>query len=131
MLGALDEVAGEDILGGPLRQPVRQARPGRVIKGLPAEIGSDPLELLGLRGQALREVAKQNQGEIKLPRQMIRNRDRGGRGFWQKASVCPERTELHGEAPTIGLPTTPPHFGLVPCRQGPILYEFFRTRVFR
>jgi hypothetical protein len=130
-LGTLNEIAGEDIVGGSLGKPVRQPRPGRIIKGLPAEIGPDPLQLLGLRGQALREIAKEDQGEIKLPCQMIGNRDGGRRGFWQKASIGTQRTELHGEASSIGLPATPPHFDLVPCRPRPILDEVFGPGGFR
>ena len=64
MLSPYDQLTWQYVISRPLGQPTRQARPGLVIKELPAQVRPDTLELVRLGGQPLGDLPKQHQGQI-------------------------------------------------------------------
>jgi hypothetical protein len=84
-----------------------------LLKGLPAQIGSEALPMTRLRCQANGHIAKENQGDIQLPRQVVRHRNRRGRCFRQKPAVSPQRTELYRETTLVGIALALDYLGSV------------------
>ena len=102
---------------------------GLGIKQAPAEGVPDALELLGFGCQPSGGLTKEDEREIQLAGQIIRDGDRGSRGFRYKAAIGPSRTELDREATSIGLAPAPQDFLTVTGREGPELEQLLLTGV--
>lgn len=108
-----------------------QTSPRLLVKRLPVQRGPNALQVLGCGGQPAWYVPKEDEGEFQLPCQIIRHRDGSGHGLGEEAAIGTQSTELHGEAPALGLAAAPEDFGVVAVREGPVSQEFLRTRIVR
>ena len=61
----------------------------------------------------------------------MRDRDRSRHGFGEKTALGAQGTELHGEAPALGLAATAQDFGDITFRERPVLEEFLGTGLVR
>jgi hypothetical protein len=131
IFGASDQLAGEQVICGALGEPRGQARPSSVVKGLPAQVLPNALELLGLRRQTAGELPKEHQGQVQLPGKIVCNGDRGRGGLRQKAAIGPQRTELDGKAAAVRLSPATEDFHAVTVRKRPGLEKLLVARIVR
>ncbi len=131
IFGASDQLAGEQVIRGALCEPRGQAHPSAVVKGLPAQVLPNALELLGLRRQTAGEFPKEHQGQVQLSGEIIGDGDRGRGGLRQKTAIGPQRTELDGKAAAVCLPSAAQDFHAVMVRKRPGLEKLLVARIVR
>jgi hypothetical protein len=87
-------------------EPVDEANPAFITKGMPAKIGPNTLEMVSFCRQTPRNLSKEYQRQIQLPSEMIGDDRRGSNRFRQETAVGTERAELDGKTATLRLAAT-------------------------